>query len=56
MWGYVSDDARADKVDVHGCALRELLLETQRRAMANRMDYLTASTALSELMLWISEC
>ena len=55
MWGYVSDDDSADKPDVLAWSLKTLLSETQRRAMERKIPYLTASTALSELMLWLSD-
>jgi hypothetical protein len=53
MWGYVLDQSEEGSADVDNWPLRKLLLETQRRAMANGSLYLRSSTALSELMAWL---
>jgi hypothetical protein len=52
MWGYFSAELKR-KEDVNSRSLRRVLQETQRRAMAVGDSYITASTALSELMVWL---
>jgi hypothetical protein len=53
MWGYVSDHPPDLKVEVESWPLDKLLKQIQQRALATDQPYLTASTALSELMIWI---
>ena len=53
MWGYVSDGAMEIQRDINTWPLRRLLSEVQKRANSNRVPYLIASTALSELMVWL---
>lgn len=55
MWGYVSDNSSGIKMDINTWPLRKLLLETQKRAKANSVPYIMASTALSELMVWLPD-
>lgn len=51
MWGYVSDDSASIKVE--SWSLKRLLKEIQIRVMSEKEQYLKASTALSELNIWI---
>jgi hypothetical protein len=53
MWGYVSDCPSGIKGDVESWSLSRLLEEIQQRALTCKNPYLTCSTALSELRLWI---
>lgn len=53
MWGYVSDAANSARSDMTSWSLVRLLSETQKGAKDNRVSYLTHSTALSELMVWL---
>ncbi|WP_126455936.1 DUF1722 domain-containing protein [Sulfuriflexus mobilis] len=53
MWGYVSEYSSGMKHAVLSWSLQRLLLETQRRSMENTCSYLLASTALSELRVWL---
>jgi Pyrimidine dimer DNA glycosylase len=53
MWGYVNGDSSCSKSDINFWSLARLLKETQRRAMATKNSYITASTALSELFIWL---
>jgi hypothetical protein len=53
MWGHVSDCPSAPKGDIGSWSLRRLMKETQRRSLASEEPYLTSSTALSELQVWI---
>jgi len=53
MWGHVSEDPSQNKPDVNSWSLRRLLQETQTRAIATNEPYITNSTALSELMVWL---
>ena len=53
MWGYVSDLSSADKNDIESWPLIRLLNEIQRGVHVNEESYLTGSTALSELGVWI---
>ncbi|MBF0227368.1 MAG: DUF1722 domain-containing protein [Desulfobacterales bacterium] len=48
MWGYVSDEYSKD---VNLWSLHKLLQEIQKRSIKN--SYITNSTALSELMVWL---
>ncbi len=48
MWGYVADYGQTPPED-----LRELLLLTQQLALAHGTSYVTASTALGELALYL---
>ncbi len=53
MWGHVSDWPSAPKGDVESWSLSRLMKEIQRCALASEEPYLTSSTALSELKVWI---
>ncbi len=53
MWGHVSHDKCQEKTDIHNWSLKELLAEIQRRAKEKNEHYLIASTALSDLMVWL---
>jgi len=53
MWGHVSDDFSDPKFKVDSLPLRNLLVELQRRVKEINEPYLTFSTALSELMVWL---
>ncbi len=53
MWGYVSEETSQRQAEIKTWSLSRLLLETQRRAIARSVLYLTNSTALSELMVWL---
>lgn len=53
MWGHVSNCPPAPKGKIESWSMRKLLKETQTRAMLNNERYLTSSTALSELMIWL---
>lgn len=55
MWGHVSDFSDENAVNVNSWPLVKLLVEIQRRAMAGGSQYLMASTALSELMVWLPD-
>jgi hypothetical protein len=53
MWGYVSDSSVKMQTDINTWSSRKLLLETQKMAITNDVQYLICSTALSELMVWL---
>jgi len=53
MWGYVSDDRDQHQNYIQNWSLRELLTEIQKRAKEQNEQYLIASTALSDLMVWL---
>jgi hypothetical protein len=53
MWGHVSECPPSPKGEVESWSLTMLLKEIQRRALASEDPYLTSSTALSELRVWI---
>ena len=53
MWGHVSKYPPAPKGRIESWPMSRLLKETQMRAMSNDERYLTSSTALSELMVWL---
>ncbi len=55
LWGYVADLPPAPEENPDTWSSRRLLEETQLRAMLHREPYLTASTALGELMQWTEE-
>ena len=52
IWGHVADLAPAPEENPETWSLRKLLEETQHRALLHKEPYLTASTALGELMMW----
>lgn len=52
MWGYVSDSS-VPKPDVEAWSLKKLSCEIQRRVRERGEPYLMASTALSDLEVWI---
>lgn len=54
MWGYVSDCNKDEKPNTNAWSTKRLLQETQLRVMSNNTVYLRDSTALAELMVWIS--
>lgn len=54
MWGYVSDSKNGKKLTTKSWTTKRLLLETQHRAMIHNIVYLRDSTALGELMVWLS--
>ena len=53
MWGHVSQSDLTGNYRINSWSLRRLLAEIQRRAMAIQEPYLTKSTSLSELMVWL---
>jgi hypothetical protein len=53
MWGHVSDGPYTLKGEVESWSLSRLLGEIQRRTLTREEPYLTSSTALSELKVWI---
>jgi len=53
MWGHVSDGHSAPKGSIDSWSLGRLLEEIQRRVLAGEDPYLTTSTALSELKVWV---
>jgi len=53
MWGHVSDGPYTLKGEVESWSLSRLLEEIQRRSLTREEPYLTSSTALSELKVWI---
>lgn len=55
MWGYVASPPMPGSSAIETWSLHRLLHETQARALRDRIDYLVASTALSELMVWLTE-
>jgi len=52
MWGYVSHMSAA-RQDIETWSLTKLFKEMQRGVLASKEPYLMASTALSELQVWI---
>lgn len=54
MWGHVSDLPSTKKGHVEKWSQKRLLKEVQHRAKRSDERYLLASTALSELMVWIT--
>jgi len=54
MWGHVSDCPSVPKDEVGSWSFSRLLEEIQLRSFACKDPYLTSSTALSELKVWIS--
>jgi uncharacterized protein YbgA (DUF1722 family) len=52
MWGYISDFSES-KHDVGTWSLNKLYNETRRGVLESKEPYLMASTALSELNVWI---
>lgn len=55
MWGYVSDNFSKSERDLESWSLQRLFDETQRLSLAGEESYLMASTALSELKVWIPD-
>lgn len=54
MWGYVSKDSNfSSKENTSSWALKRLLIKTQENVKNSNEPYLTKSTALSELMVWL---
>lgn len=54
MWGYVSDVENENiTCDINICPLKKLLLLTQENVKKINEPYLSHSTALSELMVWL---
>jgi hypothetical protein len=54
MWGYVSDSSSISKRDIERWSLNKLLAKIQRDVLVSEEPYLMASTALSELKVWIN--
>jgi uncharacterized protein YbgA (DUF1722 family) len=55
MWGHISEYSNVKGADIDQFSLPALLEEVQRTALASGNQYLLASTALSELAVWIRE-
>lgn len=55
MWGYVSELPAVNKGAVETWSLSRLLQEIQQRTLRQQQPYLLASTALSELRVWLLE-
>jgi hypothetical protein len=55
LWGYVSKSATLDERRVAHTSPATLLRTTSRVAMRTRQPYLLASTALSELLVFVAE-
>jgi hypothetical protein len=55
MWGYVSDHVLGSERNSETWSLSKLLHSVQQGALENQEPYLLASTALSELEIWIPE-
>ena len=54
MWGHVSKDTNiVGQENVSSWSLKRLLVETQENVKKSNEPYLTKSTALSELMVWL---
>lgn len=53
MWGYVADLEATPAKTIEQWSLTEMLTEIQHRAMKYNVAYITSSTALAELMVWI---
>ncbi|CAK8716947.1 DUF1722 domain-containing protein [Candidatus Electrothrix laxa] len=53
MWGYVSDHVPGSERNAEAWALSKLLQSVQHGATKNQEPYLLASTALSELKIWL---
>lgn len=52
MWGYVSKYSPGSNKDIESLSNRQLLKRIQQLALANDVQYLMESTALSELNAW----
>ena len=55
MWGYVSDHVPGSERNTDDWSLSKLLHSVQQGVLENQEPYLLASTALSELKIWIPE-
>jgi len=56
MWGYVSEVQNANNDgNIESWSLQKLLTITQENAIKSNEPYLTKSTALSELMVWLEQ-
>ncbi|MCW8888903.1 MAG: hypothetical protein OQK25_07565, partial [Gammaproteobacteria bacterium] len=54
MWGYISEVPNSNcKGDINSWSLKKLLTLTQENVKISKEPYLTNSTALSELMVWL---
>lgn len=54
MWGYVSDVPNVNcKGNIESWSLKKTLILTQENVRISKEPYLTNSTALSELMVWL---
>jgi len=53
MWGHVSGYLPAPKGKIESWSMSRLLKEIQSRAISGDERYLTSSTALNELMVWL---
>lgn len=52
MWGHVSHISSVSKIEFESWSPWMLLMEIQKRALNNKEQYLSQSTALSELDVW----
>ncbi len=55
MWGYVSDHVPGSERNTADWSLSKLLQNVQQGALESQEPYLLASTALSELKVWLPE-
>lgn len=55
MWGHVSDFSPAPKDRIESWSLSRQLKEIQMRSLKGEEPYLTSSTALSELKVWLPD-
>jgi len=53
MWGYVSEYTSISKCNIERWSLKRLLSEIQYLVLTSKEPYLSSSTALSELKVWI---
>jgi len=53
MWGHVSYIEERKGADISAWSLRKLINKTQKNAMQINEPYITSSTALSELAVWL---
>jgi hypothetical protein len=53
MWGHVSHENDQKTSNIDNWPLKQLLTEIQKRTGKNNESYLIASTALSDLMVWL---
>ena len=53
MWGHVSDFSPVSSCEFESWSLSRLLAEIRERSLVNGEQYLSQSTALSELEAWL---